>query len=37
MRDTNEERDRQRNAWITVQRGHAVANGLPVIAVNVLA
>ncbi len=34
MRDTNEERERQRNAWITVQRGHAVANGLPVIAVN---
>lgn len=25
---------RQRNAWITVQRGHAVANGLPVVTVN---
>ena len=32
--DTNEEKNRQRDAWITVQRGHAVANGLPVIAVN---
>lgn len=32
--DTEEEKERQRNAWITVQRGHAVANGLPVIAVN---
>lgn len=32
--DTEEEQARQRNAWITVQRGHAVANGLPVIAVN---
>lgn len=32
--DTNEEKQRQREAWITVQRGHAVANGLPVIAVN---
>ena len=26
--------ERQREAWTTVQRGHAVANGLPVIAVN---
>ena len=34
MRDTEDERQRQRNAWITVQRGHAVANGIPVIAVN---
>lgn len=34
MRDTVEERERQKNAWITVQRGHAVANGLPVVAVN---
>ena len=25
---------RQREAWTTVQRGHAVANGLPVVAVN---
>lgn len=32
--DTNEEKNRQRDAWITVQRGHAVANGLPVISVN---
>ncbi len=32
--DTAEEKARQREAWITVQRGHAVANGLPVIAVN---
>ncbi|MBO5721115.1 MAG: carbon-nitrogen hydrolase [Bacteroidales bacterium] len=32
--DTDEEKARQREAWITVQRGHAVANGLPVIAVN---
>lgn len=32
--DSVEEQHRQRGAWITVQRGHAVANGLPVIAVN---
>ena len=32
--DTLEEQERQREAWTTVQRGHAVANGLPVIAVN---
>lgn len=32
--DTPEEKVRQREAWITVQRGHAVANGLPVVAVN---
>lgn len=32
--DTEDEKSRQREAWITVQRGHAVANGLPVIAVN---
>lgn len=32
--DTPEEQARQREAWTTVQRGHAVANGLPVIAVN---
>ncbi|MCD7924238.1 MAG: carbon-nitrogen hydrolase [Bacteroides sp.] len=32
--DTKEEKIRQLNAWITVQRGHAVVNGLPVIAVN---
>jgi N-carbamoylputrescine amidase len=32
--DSAEEQERQREAWITVQRGHAVANGLPVISVN---
>ncbi len=32
--DTQEEKMRQLGAWMTVQRGHAVANGLPVIAVN---
>ena len=32
--DTPEEQQRQRMAWQTVMRGHAVANGLPVIAVN---
>ncbi len=32
--DTIEEQQRQREAWTTVMRGHAVANGLPVIAVN---
>lgn len=32
--DTQEEKQRQLNAWQTVMRGHAVANGLPVIAVN---
>lgn len=32
--DLKEEQERQREAWITVQRGHAVANGLPVISVN---
>lgn len=32
--DTEEEQQRQLDAWITVQRGHAIANGLPVIAVN---
>ena len=32
--DTQEEKIRQLDAWVTVQRGHAVANGLPVIAVN---
>ena len=32
--DSPEEQQRQREAWTTVQRGHAVANGLPVIAVN---
>lgn len=32
--DPADEQQRQREAWTTVQRGHAVANGLPVIAVN---
>ncbi len=32
--DTDEEKQRQLGAWVTVQRGHAVANGLHVIAVN---
>ena len=32
--DAEEEQQRQRMAWQTVQRGHAVANGLPVVAVN---
>ena len=32
--DTPEEQERQRMAWQTVQRGHAVANGLPVVTVN---
>jgi len=33
-RDEAEEQARQREAWITVQRGHAVANGLPLLACN---
>lgn len=32
--DTDEEKARQLSAWVTVQRGHAVANGLPVVSVN---
>ena len=32
--DTDEEKARQLGAWVTVQRGHAVANGLPVVSVN---
>lgn len=34
LADEQAEKDRQREAWITVQRGHAVANGLPVLACN---
>jgi N-carbamoylputrescine amidase len=34
LTDTEEEQQRQLDAWITVQRGHAVANALPVISVN---
>ena len=30
--DTQEEKDRQLGAWVTIQRGHAVANGLPVMS-----
>lgn len=33
-RDSEAEQERQREAWTTVQRGHAVANGLPVVTVN---
>ena len=33
-RDDEQEQERQREAWTTVQRGHAVANGLPVVTVN---
>ncbi|MDE6715385.1 MAG: carbon-nitrogen hydrolase, partial [Muribaculaceae bacterium] len=32
--DTDDEKKRQRDAWMIVQRGHAVANGLPVVTVN---
>lgn len=32
--DPEDEKSRQREAWITVQRGHAVANGIPVVSVN---
>ncbi len=32
--DTTEEKQRQLEAWITVQRGHAIANGLPLVAIN---
>jgi N-carbamoylputrescine amidase len=34
MNDSAEERERQREAWLTVQRGHAVANGLPLLTCN---
>jgi N-carbamoylputrescine amidase len=34
VEDTPDEQQRQRQAWQTVMRGHAVANGLPVVAVN---
>ena len=33
-RDPEDEQQRQREAWMTIQRAHAVANGLPVISVN---
>lgn len=32
--DTVDEQQRQTEAWVTIQRGHAVANGLPVVSVN---
>jgi N-carbamoylputrescine amidase len=32
--DPADEKERQRDAWMTIQRGHAVANGIPVAAVN---
>ncbi|MCM1369108.1 MAG: carbon-nitrogen hydrolase [Candidatus Amulumruptor caecigallinarius] len=32
--DTSEEKKRQMGAWITIQRSHAVANGVPVVSVN---
>lgn len=32
--DTEDEKERQREAWITIQRAHAVANGIPVVSVN---
>jgi N-carbamoylputrescine amidase len=32
--DDAQEQARQRDAWITVQRGHAIANGVPVVSVN---
>lgn len=33
-KDKNEEKQRQLDAWITIQRAHAVANGIPVVACN---
>ncbi|KIH76935.1 N-carbamoylputrescine amidase [Geoalkalibacter ferrihydriticus] len=33
-RDQKDEQQRQRDAWLTIQRSHAVANGLPVLSVN---
>ena len=32
--DSRDEQERQQDAWITIQRGHAIANGLPLVAVN---
>lgn len=32
--DTEDEQQRQREAWVTIQRAHAVANGLPVVVAN---
>lgn len=33
-KDDKEERQRQLNAWINIQRAHAIANGLPVVSIN---
>ncbi|NUN16647.1 MAG: carbon-nitrogen hydrolase [Myxococcales bacterium] len=32
--DSQDEKSRQRDAWLTIQRGHAIANGVPVVVVN---
>ena len=32
--DSEEEKNRQRDAWVTIQRSHAVANGIPVVSCN---
>lgn len=32
--DSDDEKQRQLDAWITIQRSHAVANGIPVVSVN---
>jgi N-carbamoylputrescine amidase len=32
--DSQDEQNRQRDAWVTIQRGHAIANGLPVVVAN---
>lgn len=34
MRDDVAERDRQHDAWLTIQRGHAIANGIPLLSCN---
>ncbi len=34
LNDTKDEQERQREAWLTIQRGHAIANGIPVVSVN---
>ncbi len=33
-RDDQDEKDRQRDAWVTIQRSHAIANGLPLLSIN---
>ncbi|MDJ0626525.1 MAG: carbon-nitrogen hydrolase [Candidatus Caenarcaniphilales bacterium] len=33
-KDDQDEKNRQKESWITIQRSHAIANGLPVLAVN---